>query len=676
MSSTLSPDSSIAQLGAALADGVVTSVELVAMFADRIAAYDRANTTLNSVPVLNPGMFAEARAADLARARGEVRGPLHGIPFTVKDSYKVAGMTVAAGSPAFRNLVAREDSAAVSLLRRAGAVLIGRTTMPPMAAGGMQKGVHGRPASPFNPGYMPAAWMSGSSSGSGVAVSAALCTFSLGEETVSSGRSPASNNGVATYTPSRGLISVRGNWPLLALRDVVAPLARRMEDLLTLLDVLVQDDPDTAGDLWRAQPWVGLPPVSTVRPERYGDLMDPGFLRGKVIGVPRVFTGRDTSIDRPVRLRASIRELWERAEEDLRRLGATVVDVDVPAFYDFDKLKAAARDMADRGYWSPEFAGTEISLLAGAGWDEFLRLNADPALPALEGVDTAAIFPDEFYGADPVVNPFPRVGYDLVTEDAAGGSTPVLDVPGLRQAMEGLERFRKELLDDWMDGNGIDLLAFPANSDVAPADADVSLSGSLAAWAPGAAFSQGGWGLRALGIPAAQVSMGVTGDIGMPVGITFAGRAYSDSVLLQAAYAYEQATAHRVQPPHAPIGAAERLVQPVAPRMPPAEAGSAAQLRVRVDDYDGEHLVLTVTSDSPHPLESLGVTVDGVPLARVGVRHLGERIRVERRSRGPRDTVHSAKAGLVVARATLASGEQLGAFTEFDAPELEYKPAR
>jgi amidase len=673
MPTTVSPDSSIAELSAALAAGLITSVELVAMFLDRIAAYDRTNITLNSVPVLNPELFAEARAADRSRARGEVRGPLHGIPFTVKDSYKVAGMTAACGSPAFQDLVAQDDSACVSFLRQAGAVLIGRTTMPPMAAGGMQRGVYGRPTSPFNPDYMPAAWLSGSSSGSGVAVSAALCTFSLGEETLSSGRSPASNNGVATYTPSRGLISVRGNWPLLPVRDVVAPFARRMEDLLTLLDVLVRDDPDTAGDLWRGQPWIELPPVSGVRPERYGDLMDPESLRGKVIGVPRVFTGRDTSIDQPVRLRASIRELWERAEEDLRRLGATVVDVDVPAFYDFDKLRPAARDMTDRGYWSPAFAETEISLLAGAGWDEFLRLNGDTALPSLEAVDTSEIFPEEFYGADPVVNPFPRAGYERMAEDAAGGSTPVLDVPGLRQALEGLERFRKELLEDWMDEHGIDLLAFPANSDVAPSDADVSLAGSLAAWKPGAAFSQGGWGLRALGIPAVQVSMGVADDLAMPVGITFAGRAYSDSVLLQAACAYERATDHRAQPAHAPISPAERLMQPVAPQAPSPAGESEARLSVHVAEYDGGHLVFTVTSDSPHLLRSLHVTVDGVPLAWIGVRNLGERIRVKRRSRGPRDTVHSAKGGLVVAQAALTTGERLGAFAEFDEPGLKYE---
>jgi len=653
----------------------VTSVELVEMFLNRIAAYDRAGITLNSVPVLNPAVFDEAEAADRERARGDVRGPLHGIPFTVKDSYKVAGLPVANGSPAFRDLVAQEDSATVALLRQAGAVLIGKTTMPPVAAGGMHKGLHGRPRSPFNPAYMPAAWVSGSSSGSGVAVAAALCTFSLGEETVSSGRSPASNNGIAAYTPSRGMISIRGNWPLLAARDVVTPYARRMDDLLHLLDVLVQDDPVTEGDFWRNQPWVELPSAGSVRPRSYTELPDGSGLRGKVIGVPRLFTGRDTAVDQPVRLRSSIKELWERAEEDMRRLGATVVDVDVPAFYHFDKVKPGTRNMVDRGYCSQEFADNELSLLVGAAWEEFLRLNGDPAVASLASVDMSAIFPEEFYGAHPVVNPSPRLGYDRIAEDLRAGATPVLEVPGLEQALRGLERFRTELLEEWMDQHGIDLLAFPANSDVAPADADSSLSGALAAWKPGAAISQGGWAFRALGIPAVQVSMGATEDIAMPVGITFAGRAYSDNLLLRAAYAYEAGTDHDERPVHAPVAAAE-CVLPTAGRPRHGHGRDAeGRLHVHVDDYDGERLVIRVTSDSPEGVDSLRVTVDGVPVARVTADSLGERLDIQRPSRGPRDTVSGAQGGVVIARGTLRGGAQVGAYAEFDRPSLDFRPS-
>lgn len=121
----ISPDSPIEELNRSLANGTVSSVELVSMYLNRIAAHDRTNARLNAVPVLNPDVYAEAQAADRARATREAGRPLLGIPFTVKDSFKAAGLTVSGGSPVFKDLHAQEDSAAVELLREAGAVLLG-----------------------------------------------------------------------------------------------------------------------------------------------------------------------------------------------------------------------------------------------------------------------------------------------------------------------------------------------------------------------------------------------------------------------------------------------------------------------------------------------------------------------------------------------------------------------
>ena len=126
-------EASLADLAAALADGRTTAVTLAAQCLQRIAAYDRSGPRLNAVPVLNPQAFAEAQASDLRRAKGQTLGPLDGIPYTAKDSYKVRGLTVAAGSPAFADLVARDGGFALARLRAAGAVLIGLATMPPMA---------------------------------------------------------------------------------------------------------------------------------------------------------------------------------------------------------------------------------------------------------------------------------------------------------------------------------------------------------------------------------------------------------------------------------------------------------------------------------------------------------------------------------------------------------------
>ena len=144
------------------------------------------------MPVLNPDLFAEAAASDQRRAAGKTLGPLDGIPYTAKDSYKVRGLTVASGSPAFVDLVANEDAFTIARLRAAGAVLIGLTNMPPMANGGMERGIYGRAESPYDADFLTSAFYSGSSNGSGTATAASFAAFGLGEETWSSGRAPAS----------------------------------------------------------------------------------------------------------------------------------------------------------------------------------------------------------------------------------------------------------------------------------------------------------------------------------------------------------------------------------------------------------------------------------------------------------------------------------------------------
>lgn len=205
-------EATIADLASALSQGQTNSVELTAQHLLRVAKYDRRSTNLNSIPIINCDVFDTAQASDDRRASGGILSDLDGIPCTIKDSYKIKGMTVAAGSPAFQHLIANEDAFTVEKIKESGAVIIGRTNMPPMAAGGMQRGVYGRAESPYNAEYLSAAFASGSSNGSAASTAASFGLFGMGEETISSGRSPASNNGLVAYTPSRGLISIRGNW--------------------------------------------------------------------------------------------------------------------------------------------------------------------------------------------------------------------------------------------------------------------------------------------------------------------------------------------------------------------------------------------------------------------------------------------------------------------------------
>jgi amidase len=583
-------EATIAELAGALDRGDVTSVELVAHCLNRIARYDRSGIRLNAVPVLNPGVFADAQAADDRRARGERRGPLDGIPYTAKDSYQAAGLTVAAGSPAFEHLVASRDAYSIGRLRDAGAVLIGLTNMPPMANGGMQRGVYGRAESPYNADYLTAAFASGSSNGSGTATAGSFAVFGLGEETWSSGRAPASNNALVAYTPSRGVISVRGNWPLVPTMDVVVPHTRSVDDLLALLDVIVSDDPETRGDFWRVQPWVEVPPASTVRPASYPSLRDSHALRGKRLGIPRMYVNADSAATKPIETRPSVIELWEQARGDLEALGVEVVDVDFPVVSNYERDRPGARSMVDRGLVPEEFAEREIWDLSIWSWDDFLAANADPTLHRLADVDGTLIFPPPTGALRDRYDQDDDIDLADYVDRARLGVTPLAEIPTLAAGLRGLEETRRVDLEQWMDELGLDAVVFPAVADVGPADADVNPASAELAWRNGTWVANGNLVPRHLGIPTVTVPMGTMADIGMPVGLTFAGRAYDDNELLRYAWAFEQSAARRSVPPRTPALPDEVDGLFAGPRVAPA-GGLARSPSVEVSEVDDGSVV-------------------------------------------------------------------------------------
>jgi amidase len=553
---------SISELRAALESGRTTAVELVQAYLARIDAYDGA---LNAVVVRNPQALQEAEAADARRAQGKVLGPLDGIPYTAKDSYLVKGLTAASGSPAFVNLVAHRDAFTIERLRAAGAICLGKTNMPPMANGGMQRGVYGRAESPYNANYLTAPFASGSSNGAGTATAASFAAFGLAEETWSSGRGPASNNGLCAYTPSRGVISVRGNWPLTPTMDVVVPYARTMADLLEVLDQVVAEDPDTRGDLWRLQPWVPIPSVAEVRPASYLELAaTPQALAGKRLGVPRMFinadpdagTSENPGIGGPtgqrIITRDSVIDLWNQARKALEAAGAEVVEVDFPLVSNCEGDRPGAPTVFNRGLVSPEFLNHELWDLSAWAFDDFLQANGDPKLNRLVDVDGAKIFPHD-PGTLPNREGDLAAGMDEYVRMAERGITPWDQIPTLADGLRGLEKTRRLDLEDWMDNLGLDAVLFPTVADVGPADADVNPASADIAWSNGVWVANGNLAIRHLGVPTVTVPMGVMADIGMPVGLTFAGRAYDDSALLRLASAYEATGSKRLIPPRTPV---------------------------------------------------------------------------------------------------------------------------
>mgnify|MGYP003460830435 FL=1 len=560
-------EASIAELRAALDEGRVTAVELVDAYLTRIAAYDSpgSDAALNAVIVTNPDVRAEAAESDARRARGASLGPLDGIPYTAKDSYLVRGLTAAAGSPAFTSLIAQRDAFTIERLRGAGAICIGLTNMPPMANGGMQRGVYGRAESPYNADFLTSPFGSGSSNGSGTATAASFAAFGLGEETWSSGRGPASNNALCAYTPSRGVISVRGNWPLVPTMDVVVPHTRTMADLLEVLEVIVADDAETRGDFWRTQPWIALPSASATRPVSYVRLgASAGALNGTRIGIPRMYinadldagTAESPGIGGPtgqrIETRASVIALWEAARGDLEAAGAEVVEVDFPVVSNYEGDRPGAPTIGTRGVVTPEYLRREIVDLSAWGWEDFLAANGDPEFATLAEVDGATIFPapeaalpDRYTGFDDDIAEYP----DWVR---AHPGVSWQNMPELESGLRGLEETREVDLEDWMDELGLDAVVFPAVADVGPADMDVNPASADLGWRNGVWVANGNLAIRHLGIPTVTVPMGTMADIGMPVGLTFAGRAYDDTRLLRWAVAFEALRPRRTGPPRTP----------------------------------------------------------------------------------------------------------------------------
>jgi amidase len=601
-------EASVQDLRGALDRGAVTSVELVARFLNRIGRYDRSGIALNAVPVLNPAAFDEARDADSRRASGLTTGMLDGIPYTAKASYKVRGLPVTGGSPAFAELVADDDAFAVAQLRAAGAICLGLTTMPPLAAGGMQRGLYGRAESPYSAEFLTSAFGSGSSNGSGTATAASFAAFGLAEETWSSGRAPASNNALVAYTPSRGVISVRGNWPLVPTMDVVVPHTRSVDDLLHLLDAVVADDPVTEGDLWRQQKWIDLPAASAIRPDSYADL-PPLPLNGIRLAVPRLYLGTDPNSAYPIHPRESVMRLWHSMYDDLRAAGAEIVETDFPVVENYEGLHPDSRTMVDRGLVPAEFPGRELGELSMWAMDTFVRSVDQPGLRSLAEADASRIFPvptgslPDRYG----VLPF-DTAYDLAdyVRRAADGVAPFDEIPSIEAGMRGLEEVRRVDFEQWLQDSNVDAVVFPAAADVGPADADTAPASADIAWRNGVWVSNGNLVPRHLGIPTVTVPMGTMDDTGMPVGLTIAGPAYADTVLLRLARSVEATRSRRTLPPRTPALTDEQVFSS------PAHAANG-DLTVAVTGVrlDGDRLrfAVEVTAGVADEIEAF---VDGV----------------------------------------------------------------
>lgn len=482
---------SIAQLGDAMASGARTSVEITELYLDRIAELDRAGPRLRSIIETNPDALAIAQVLDEERAAGNVRGPLHGIPIIVKDNIDTTdGMTTTAGSYALEGHVPDQDSHVARKLREAGAIILAKANLSEWAnirstrSSSGWSGRGGQCGNAFAVDRNPC----GSSSGSGASVSANFCAGAIGTETNGSVVCPSSVNGVVGIKPTVGLVSRSGIIPIAHTQDTAGPMTRTVADGAAILTALVGADPRDPMSAPAAQ-YAGTD---------YTSFLDANGLQGARIGVERGFFGVEPAVD----------DLMEDAIQAMASAGATIVDpanlatrqrIGDPSYQVLlYELKA---DLAAylQGSGSPNGMSTLGDVIA------FNRANADREMP---------YFDQEIF----------------LDADALGDLT----TPAYLEAKETARRLsQEEGIDALMEQHRLDAIVAPTTRPAWKIDLvndDISSGGASGP----AAIA---------GYPSITVPNGYV--FGMPVGILFFGRAWSEGTLIRLAYAYEQATQHR-----------------------------------------------------------------------------------------------------------------------------------
>ncbi len=488
-------EATVAELQAGMQSGRFTARSLAEAYLSRIAAL---NPALAAVLEVNPDALAIAEALDAERGAKGARGPLHGIPVILKDNIATADrMETTAGSLALLGAKPPRDAFVVARLRAAGAVVLGKANLSEWAnirstrssSGWSARGGQGR--NPYALDRSPC----GSSSGTAQAVAANLAAVGVGTETDGSIVCPSSANALVGVKPTVGLVSRSGIVPISRTQDTAGPMARTVADAAVLLGVLAgvdPADPATAASRGKA-------------PADYARFLDADGLRGARIGVARAkLFGASLEADR----------LAEAAIEEMRRRGAVIVDpADIPHLGEYDdaELEVLLHELkADLDPWLREWApSARVRSLADVV--AFDREHRDVEMP--------------FFGQE------------LFEQALAKGP---LTGGAYRKALRRCRRLsREEGLDAVFARYRLDALVAPTGSppwvvDLVNGDHFVASSSTPAAVA---------------GYPSVTVPAGFA--FGLPVGVSFIGRPFSEPTLLRLAYAFEQATRHR-RPPRLP----------------------------------------------------------------------------------------------------------------------------
>ncbi|MGN6393133.1 MAG: amidase [Gemmatimonadales bacterium] len=489
----------LVQLQTRMAAGRLTSRAIVEQYLARIAAMDQAGPGLHSILETNPDALALASALDQERAEKGARGPLHGVPVILKDNIDTADkMTTTAGSLALEGSIAPRDSHVAERLRAAGAVLLAKANLSEWAnirSNHSSSGWSGRGGQCRNP-FVLDRNPCGSSSGSASAVSANFAAVAVGTETDGSIVCPASANGVVGIKPTVGLVSRAGIIPISHTQDTAGPLCRTVADAAALLTAMVGVDPRDPAT--RAA-------VGHLQPD-YTKFLVKGGLRGARIGVARAkFFGYSQATD----------TLAGAALEVLKKEGAVLVDpANIP--------HAGEYDAAELDVLLFEFKADLNAYLKGLG----------PAAPVRTLADVIA------FNERDRDREMPYFGQELFVQAQATGG---LGDPKYKKALATCGRLaRTEGLDAVMRTHRLDAIVAPTGNPAWPTDLvnGDHFTGSSSTPAAVARY------------PSVSVPMGFV--MGLPVNLSFFGRAWSEPLLIRLAYAFEQITMHRKAPTFAP----------------------------------------------------------------------------------------------------------------------------
>lgn len=482
-------DATINDIHAAFSARRLTARALVQGYLNRIEAYDRQGPTINAIITVNPRALDEADALDAAFARSGPVGPLHGIPVVLKDQMDVAGLPTTLGSVVLKDNVPVRDAFVTAKLKKAGAIVLAKVTLGEMGTGDTYGSLFGVTRNPYDLERTAG----GSSGGTGAAVSASFAALGIGQEGFASIRRPSTWNSIVGMRPTAGLVSRSGvwaGWP--SRRGSLGPMARTVADLATLLDVMVgydPEDPVTALGVGRA-------------PDTYTSSLDKDGLKGARIGILREPMGYKTEPDSEDF--KTVTAVFNRAVAEMRAAGADVVDpIVIPRLNEL---------LARRGAGGGELTGDSAAV--------YFARNPNSPFKTLDDVRNS---PEDakVMRRPPDPDPGPGLPELAAREELMIAVMKVMADNRLNAILHKAVEHTPTLIRDGINPPFVNQKGAPHLNTFLIYAASIVVP---------AGFTQAG----------------------LPVGVTFFGRPYSEPTIIKFAYAYEQATRHRRPPPTAP----------------------------------------------------------------------------------------------------------------------------